>query len=63
MSPRLAPVPPDDRMRTDLQRGAEPLNIFRTLAHNPELMRKAMSLGNRFLFKGNRLDPRAHARS
>lgn len=59
MSPRLAPVPPDDRMRTDLQRGAEPLNIFRTLAHNPELMHKAMSLGNRFLSEGNRLDPRA----
>lgn len=59
MSPRLEPVAADERMRTDLQRGAEPLNIFRTLAHNPELMAKAMSFGNRFLFTGNRLDPRA----
>jgi 4-carboxymuconolactone decarboxylase len=54
---RLEPLPPNADMATDLQR-SEPLNIFRTLAHNPELMRKAMSFGNRFLFKGNRLDPR-----
>lgn len=59
MSARLEPLAPDGRMRTDLQRGEQPLTIFRTLAHHPRLMRKVMALGNRFLFDGNLLDARA----
>lgn len=56
---RLDPLAPDDRMRTSLQRGEQPLTIFRTLAHHPSLMRRVMALGSRFLFEGNLLDARA----
>jgi alkylhydroperoxidase family enzyme len=35
----------------------EPLNIFRTLSHNPAVLRRFMSLGTELLIKGN-LPPR-----
>lgn len=63
-TPRVPPLDPadfDPEVRTIFEApgngGAEPLNIFRTLANHPKLLRRWLVFGNHVLFKST-LAPR-----
>lgn len=56
--PRLAPLDPEQLGPEFRERfGEKPLNIFRTLAHHPDLMKRWLVFGNHVLGK-NTLSPR-----
>jgi 4-carboxymuconolactone decarboxylase len=55
-TPRLAPLAPDE-IDSELQLGDTPLNIFRTLAHHPKLLKRWLVFGNHLLAKST-LPPR-----
>lgn len=55
-TPRLAPLAPDE-IDPELQLGDTPLNIFRTLAHHPKLLKRWLVFGNHLLAKST-LPPR-----
>jgi len=55
-TPRLAPLAPDE-MDPELRLGDTPLNIFRTLAHHPKLLKRWLVFGNHLLAKST-LPPR-----
>ncbi|HET9728387.1 MAG TPA: carboxymuconolactone decarboxylase family protein [Acidimicrobiia bacterium] len=58
MEPRLAPVPPDEwDAETAGIMGEQPLNIFRTLAHHPKLLKRWLVFGTHVLVKSS-LSPR-----
>ena len=57
MSPRIDPVTEPTERQAELLAGArvageEPIGIFRTLVHHPEMFRRALGLGATFLFEG-----------
>jgi 4-carboxymuconolactone decarboxylase len=58
MAPRIPPVrEPDDEQRELLAKtlhgpDGEPLNVFRTLAHRPQLLRRVNALGGYFMVDG-----------
>lgn len=56
-SPRIAPLQPGeenfDLAMVGMERGETPLNIFATLARNPELMARANRLGGRLLWRSS----------
>ena len=54
-SPRIAPVTEPTEMQAELMKsnlGTEPMNIFRTLAHNTRVLRRFNDLGGTLLFRG-----------
>jgi len=55
-TPRLAPLEPGE-IDPDLRLGDSPLNIFRTLAHHPQLLKRWLVFGNHLLAKSS-LPPR-----
>src|SRR5262245_57907768 len=59
MAPRIAPVPEQERTETQQQMLASrpDFNIYKTLAHHPELFARWSGLG-RFLMNGSSLPPR-----
>ncbi len=54
--PRLAPLAPEE-IDPELRLGDTPLNIFRTLAHHPKLLKRWLVFGNHLLAKST-LPPR-----
>ena len=55
-TPRLAPLDPAE-IDPELRLGDTPLNIFRTLAHHPKLLKRWLVFGNHLLAKSS-LPPR-----
>jgi alkylhydroperoxidase family enzyme len=55
-TPRLAPLDPGE-IDPELRLGETPLNIFRTLAHHPKLLKRWLVFGNHLLAKST-LPPR-----
>ncbi len=55
-TPRLAPLAPD-QIDPELRLGDTPLNIFRTLAHHPKLLKRWLVFGTHLLAKST-LPPR-----
>jgi alkylhydroperoxidase family enzyme len=64
-APRIAPLDPAaltpeqaEALAPVMREGAEPLNIFLTLAHAPEALTRFLGWGNYVLSRKNALDPR-----